>query len=275
MTVSTPTASAAAVSPRSEFRLALLAEWTKFRTLRSTYITLGLAVLTTIVFGALILTGAVLVEYDDMSPAERANFQLDEGIWFHGLHLGQVLFAVLGSMSVTGEYVTGTIRAALAAVPSRRALFAAKAVGLSLVTAVVGLVSAAAMFAIAQPILGQRDLDVPLTDASALQGVGLAALATVGFGLLGLGAGFLIRHASGATATVLLGFLGIPIIAQLLPQSWWSVIRYFPADAGWAMFTPTADTLSQGPATAVFFGYVAVVLAAAAVLFVRRDAGAS
>lgn len=271
MTATTETNLTPRVDPRREIRLALRAEWTKFRTLRSTYATLGLAVLTTIVFGALVISGAVLVEYDEMSPAEQADFKLDEGVWFHGLHLGQVLFAVLGSALITSEYATGMVRATLAAVPSRLRLFAAKASVLSLVTATVGLVSAFAVFALAQPILGERDLDVRLTDSTALQGVGLAALAAVGFGLLGLGAGFLIRHAAGATTTVLVGFLGIPIIEQLLPRSWWSVIKYLPADAGSAMFTPNAYTLSKGPATVVFFGYVAVVLIAAAVLFNRRD----
>lgn len=79
---------------------------------------------------------------------------------------------------------------------------------------------------------------MPLTDPTALRGVGLAALATAGVALLGLGTGLLIRHTAGAISTVLIVMLGIPVVALFFPQGWSTVTRFLPADAGWAMFTP-------------------------------------
>jgi ABC-2 type transport system permease protein len=170
------------------------------------------------------------------------------------------------------EYSTGTIYPTLAATPSRLRVFTGKTLGFGGLAAAVGLAQAYAMFAIGQPILARRDLDVPLTDPAALRGVAWAAAATAGFALLGLGAGLLLRHTAAAVSTVLIVILGIPIIGLFLPPTWWTVISYLPADAGWALFTPHNQTLDRGPAAAVFIGYVATLLTAAAVALHRRDA---
>jgi hypothetical protein len=62
-------------------------------------------------------------------------------------------------------------------------------------------------------------------------------------------------------------------LVLLLPESWRDVgDKVHPASAMYAMFTPNSDSLTVGPATAVFAGYVAVLLAVAGVLFARRDA---
>ncbi|TMR15476.1 hypothetical protein ETD86_27260 [Nonomuraea turkmeniaca] len=59
---------------------------------------------------------------------------------------GQLIIGVLGVLSITSEYATGTIRASLAAVPRRGRLFAAKAVVVGLVTTVAGLATAFSSF---------------------------------------------------------------------------------------------------------------------------------
>jgi hypothetical protein len=82
----------------------------------------------------------------------------------------------------------------------------------------------------------------------------------------------LLRHTAAAVSTVLIVILGIPIIGLFLPRSWTSVTRYLPADAGWALFTPTGYSLDLGPAAAVFFGYVAALLTAAGISLLHRDA---
>jgi hypothetical protein len=97
-------------------------------------------------------------------------------------------------------------------------------------------------------------------------------VATAGVALLGLGTGLLIRHTAGAVTTVLIVMLGIPIVEQFLPESIQRVTRYLPSEAAWAMFTPSVHWLDPGPATVVFAGWVATVLIAGAVAFVRRDA---
>jgi ABC-2 type transport system permease protein len=269
MTTTTVTAPA---TGRGDFARVLLAEWTKFRTVRASLWTLTVSATVTVALGATVLAG-ILEDYDAMTPAERATFDpTAEGLWYHGLHLGQVILAVLGVLVATSEYSTGTIHPTLAATPDRLRVFTAKTLGLGGLAAAVGLVQAYAMFAVAQPILAGRGLDVPLTDPAALRGVAWAAAATAGVALLGLGSGLLLRHTAAAVSTVLIVMLGIPIIGLFLPSSWSAVTKYLPADAGWALFTPSRHVLDLGPAAAVFFGYVAVLLAVAAAALVRRDA---
>jgi ABC-2 type transport system permease protein len=254
-------------------RRALLAEWTKFRTVRSTYWTLISSMVITVALGSVILRSGFLERYDAMTPAERATVDpAGTGVWYHGLHLGQIMLGVLGVLLATSEYGTGTMRATLAAIPNRGRVLAAKALGFGGVALVAGAVMAFTIFAVAQPALAGRGLDVPLTDPTALRGVGLAGLATGGVALLGLGTGLLIRHTAGAVTTLLIVMLGIPIIGQFMPDSWQRVARYLPPEPGWAMFTPNNDSLALGLAAAVFAGWVAAVLAAAAVAFHRRDA---
>jgi hypothetical protein len=118
---------------------------------------------------------------------------------------------------------------------------------------------------------GHRVLS-PTPDHRQLLGRIWATAATVGVALLGLGTGLLLRHTAGAVSTVLIVMLGIPIIRLFLPRSWSAVTKYLPADAGWALFTPSRRTLDTEAAAAVFFGYVAVLLAAAALALIRRDA---
>lgn len=251
---------------------ALLAEWTKFRTVRSTYWTVVATVVMTIALGASLL-GGILEDYDRMGLAERADYDPARlGSWYHGLHLGQVLLAVLGVLIVTSEYGTGTIRATLAAVPDRARVVAAKALGFGGLALLLGAILAVTMFAVARPMLAGRGLDVPLTDGTALRGVGLAALATSGVALLGIGAGVLIRHTAGAVTTVVVVLLGIPIVGQFLPDGWQTVARYLPPEPAWALFTPTEESLAIGPAAAVLAAWVGVVLVTAVVSFQRRDA---
>ena len=102
---------------------AVAAEWTKLRSVRSTYwllvvgavVIVGLAVLITVGLG----TGNVTSTNDTFDAA---------GISLLGAWFGQIAFGVLGVLTVTSEYATGTIRTTLAAVPRRGMLIAAKLV---------------------------------------------------------------------------------------------------------------------------------------------------
>jgi len=247
---------------------ALVAEWTKFRTLRSSYWTLAAAAVITIALGMSLL-GGILQRYDrgqaDLNPARQ-------GIWLHGLDLGQIILAVLGVLLATGEYGTGTMRATLTATPNRPRVLAAKALGLGGVGLVFGAALALVMFVVAQPMLGNRGLGVPLSDAMVLRGIGLAALATAGVALVGLGCGLLIRHTAGAITTLLTVMLGIPIVEQFFPDDWQTALRYLPSQSAWATFTPNEHWLAPGPATAALAAWVLAVLGAAAITFHRRDA---
>jgi ABC-2 type transport system permease protein len=78
-------------------------------------------------------------------------------------------------------------------------VLAAKVVSFATVMLGAGAFTAVAAFLVARPILADRSIDVALADLAAWRGVAMATLATVGAGLLGLGAGLLVRHTAGAS----------------------------------------------------------------------------
>ena len=256
-------------TPWADFGRAVLAEWTKFRTVRSSFWTLLISAALTVGIGAAFLP-IVIDSYG--GPADlTAYWAVSEGWWFEGLHVGILAVMILGVLVASSEYATGTMRATLAAIPSRTRVLVAKAVSFGTAALVVGAVQAFGAFAAARPILADRSIDVALTDPDALRGVGMATLAVAGAGLFGLGAGLLIRHTAGAIGAVVVVMFVVPILALLFPDSWDGVAKALPSSAMYGMFTPNSATFAAGPATAMFFGYVAALLVVAGMLFARRD----
>src|SRR6266511_1629650 len=124
-----------------------------------------------------------------ISPADKARFD-PAAYSLSGFFLAQLAVGVLGVLTITSEYATGSIRATFAATPQRRAVLAAEATVLTAITALVGIGSA----------LGA--------------GLYLAVL-----GLLALGLGTLIRSTVGATAVVVGLVFVLPGIVGALPAS--------------------------------------------------------
>ena len=114
----------------------LRAEWIKLWSVRSTYLTLGLAALMAIGLGALD-TSSVAHNWATMSAADRAGFDAVSEA-FNGGQLGQLAFGVLGVLVISSEYATGLITSTLTAAPDRAAVFAAKALVTATVTFVIG-----------------------------------------------------------------------------------------------------------------------------------------
>lgn len=105
--------------------------------------------------------------------------------------------------------------------------------------------------------------------------IGAALFLTVG-GLLGMGLGFLTRSTAGGIAAV----VGIDVVAQILSHSLsasWQprILPYLPDNAGQAVFATSqyyGSTLHPWSGFAVYCGYTAAVIAAAAITVRRRDA---
>ena len=110
-------------------------EWTKLRSLRSTWWVLALTVA-----GAVAIAVAVGVNTED-AAADLTNNALA------GISLGLLLVGVLGVLAMTGEYTSGTIRATLAAVPNRPLVLAAKAAVFGAVALAAGEAAAFIAFA--------------------------------------------------------------------------------------------------------------------------------
>jgi len=117
-------------------------------------------------------------------------------------------------------------------------------------------------------VLGLGDTGVLRSLAGAGLYLGLVAV-------FGVALGALVRSSAGGIAILAGTLLILPGLVGLLPDSWSSDISpYLPSTAGQAVLTlhPAAGSLSPGAGIAVFAGYVALVLAAAAYRLKKSDA---
>lgn len=266
-----PRAALPAPAGRAGFGGALRGEFTKIRSVRSTYWTLLTLVIVTVGIGALTCLGAVSRGADhgpNFDPAFRSLV---------GLYLGQLIIAVLGALTITSEYATGMIRTSLAVQPRRGTLFAAKAVVFAVVSLVTGLLASFASFFIGQAILSSKHLNTTLSQPHVLRAVIGGGLFLAVCGLLSFGLGAILRHTAAAiTAAIGLLFV-LTIVSNFLPQSWQvHVDKWIPANAGsqiWTVVTdPTAHLFSAWTGFGVFVAYAAIAIGAGFILFRKRDA---
>jgi ABC-2 type transport system permease protein len=224
-----------------------------------------------------VVTGMIVAadtNWAAMTAAQRAAFD-PIGQSLLGVHnFADFPIGVLGVLVITGEYTTGMIRATLAAVPRRLPVLWGKAAVLVPTVFTAALIASLAAFLGGQAVFGRHG--VSLAAPNAARAVLGAALFLTVTGLLGLGLGFLTRSTAGGIAAL----VGIDIVlqglAEVLPANWQHrIVPYLPGDAGRAVFaTPgfAGDTLSPWTGFALYCGYTAVILAAAALALSRRDA---
>jgi ABC-type transport system involved in multi-copper enzyme maturation permease subunit len=247
-------------------------EWTKIRSLRSTFWTFLVTAVLTIGLGSLFALG--------ITSARRpfpANFNA-AGFSFNGMILAQLAIGVLGVLIVTTEYSSGMIRTTFTAVPQRGMVLAVKATVFGSVTFVISVLTTFVTFFAAQAILsrGTVKYGVSLSSPHALRIVIGAALYLTVCALLGVVLGALLRStAAGITALTALLFI-LPIVMSFLPVSWHrdAIARWMPASAGAQIMEKATQPLQFSPwaGLAVFVGWVAVIFVAGLVLIRRRDA---
>ncbi len=206
-------------------------EWTKFRSVQSTYWTFLVAVLLGVGFGALIsLLSANHYASDpelrfNWNPATRSIFSLE---------FAQLAFAVLGVLTVTSEYSTGMIRTSLAAVPKRIRMMTATLLVFALAAVVIGEIISFCAFLIGQALIHGKAPSASLSQHNVLRVVVGAGLYLVVIGLLGAGFSIILRHAAAGVAIVVAMLFIVPGLAEAaLPQSWAQPInKYWPTNAG-------------------------------------------
>jgi ABC-2 type transport system permease protein len=251
----------------------LRSEWTKLRTVRSTVWTLGLTILIGIAISA-IATGASRATWSTMSAADRAGFD-PIGRTLIGVYFGQFTIGVLGVLAMSAEYSTGTIRATFCAAPRRTSILAAKALVFGAVALVVSEIVAFASFFLGQAFLTAPAAHATIGSPGALRAVAGSGLFLCVMGLFALGLATIIRHTAGAISALVALLLVLPLIIQALPTSLNNDLsRYTPLRIGAVMVSgpPLSHTFSPWTGLAVLLIYAAVLLAAGAVLLVKRDA---
>ena len=251
------------------------AEWTKLRSVRSTWWALAVAAASMVGLGALF---AARYGTGGISPSDRAGF--DPIAWsLSGFFVAQLAVGVLGVLAIISENASGSSRATFAAALRRRAVLAAKAAVVATVIAVVGIVSSVAAFLVGQAVLADKGLQAHLGDHGVVRSVVGAGLYLAVLGLLALGLGALVRSTVGAIAVVTGVVFILPGIVGALPSSWeYAITPFLPSDAGQALIGRTKfaaqglHLLSPWVGLAVVCAYAATALVAAAVLLRGRDA---
>ncbi len=261
---------------KMSFPRVLKSEILKLRTLRSTWIMLLAMLGLFIAFGALAALSTT-GQLRSSNGGPPRGFALDPVTTvLAGAGFAVLVMSVFGVLSGAREYGSGMIRATLSFVPRRLYVLWAKTIALLIFVIPVTLIAAFGAFFVVMAVLnGAGSATVAFTDPDAQRVLFGTAANITGLAIIGLALGMAMRSMPGAIATVIGGVLILPaLLTALLPESWRSVLKFLPSNAA-APFTEVtvrADMLALVPGILVFTAWVALSLAIAGVLLVRRDA---
>lgn len=248
-------------------------EWTKFRSVRSTYwsslvtllLIIGIGILVCVVFNA---------RWPHLDPGERAHFNGLRASLV-GVNFAQLAVGVLGVLVITAEYSTGMIRATLSAVPKRLPVLWAKTGVFAAVVFLLALPAVFIAFFAGQAILSGQHINISISHPGVLRSLIGAALYLTVMGIFGLGLGAILRSTAGGISALAAIVFVLPPIITLFPASFAnSVSPYLPSNAGGAVWTihPDPNTLAPWAGFAVFCAYAIASIVIAAILLMRRDA---
>jgi ABC-2 type transport system permease protein len=252
-------------------------EFTKIRSVRSTYWTLFVLVLASTAWCVAYCLGTVH-QWPGMSAQARAGFDATQDSILGLALLGQLVIVVLGALMITSEYSTGMIRTSLTVMPRRGTLYAAKAAVFAAVTLVVSFVTSFGTYFLGRVLLASTHAAAPLSQPGVLRSLVVTALYVEACGLFAVGIGALVRNTAGAL-TLAYGVLALlPELIKALPDSLHNALmRWVPGGDALTVMTATLGgrrplMFSAWGELAVFAGYAVIVLVAGAVVFSRRDA---
>jgi ABC-2 type transport system permease protein len=307
-TTTTPNVRLSALPPaagRAGLRGAIASEFTKLRSVRSTYWTLGALFVVSVGLGIAITAGTAANMVNN--PGNKAGFdatQISLGAFFE---LGQLIIAVIGAMVITSEYSTGMIRTSLTAQPRRGVVYTAKAIVFTAVTLVISLVTAFVAFFVGQALYSSKgvgaslfhtvtipananmtcngpgactatffgtDVINPSTVLTAI--IGTALFVTI-VALIAFGVGSIVRHTAGTIAIVIALLFIVPVLEQTLPNDWrWDIMRFLPDAANRVVSVTVGGTnqhlWSAWPQLGVTALWAVVLVGIGAYLFRKRDA---
>jgi ABC-2 type transport system permease protein len=258
------------------FGATLQSEWTKLRSVRSTWIMLALGLGLSIGFSTLIafVQG---ITWDDWSEVEQAAF--DPVLYsMSGIIFLLIILIVFAVITVSSEYGSGLIRTTFLITPKRFRVFAAKLILVAIFGTFLSVVSFLGMFLISQTIYSNYGLETAsLGDSDALRMLAFTPVTGAVYTMIPFALAFLLRGTAGAITAAVAFFFAPWILSALLPR-WFqeNVIRYLPdfaADSLAGVIEADASTyLSTGPAVVTVIAWLVIPLAVAAIMLNRWDA---
>ena len=287
----------------------IASEFTKIRSVRSTYWTI--AALFVVSVGIATLIGFGVTSTIHNQPWQAAGQDATQAILTPFLFLGQLIIAVIGAMVITSEYSTGMIRTSLTAMPRRGTVYLGKLIVITSCTLVVSLVTSfLAFFAGSLTLSGSgiagslfHNVIIPagvnmspgkngpnsppnyqfvghltITPAHVLTAIIGSALFVTVAALIAFGLGAIIRHTAGAITSAIGLLFVLSIIIQILPDTWrWDIMRFFPDAAGRVISVTlpgqqNPHLWSTWPQFLVTVIWMAVFVGVGGFLFRKRDA---
>ncbi|HEY6491910.1 MAG TPA: ABC transporter permease [Trebonia sp.] len=294
---------------RAGMRGVIASEFTKLRSVRSTYWTIAALMIFSIGLAAIL--GAAQASNLHNNPWNKAGFdatQLSVGAL---VEFGQLVICVLGAMVITSEYSTGMIRTSLTAMPRRGTVFMSKLLVFTGAALVISLVTSFVSFFVGQATLSGtgvaaslfHSVTIPanvrmsppaggpgngppnyaffgtdvITPSHVLTALIGSALYVTLAAMIAFGLGAIIRHTAGAITSAIGLLFVLSIIIQLLPNNWsWDLVRWFPDAAGrvvWVTVGPSdAHLWSAWPQLGITAIWAAVLIGVGGYLFRKRDA---
>jgi ABC-2 type transport system permease protein len=250
-------------------RRAIRSEWIKWKSLRSTWAVLGVAVM------AMVLIGLIEAYNTRHLTANLQPNDIAPSGPLQGFYLGQLLIGCLGVLFVSGEYSTGMIRSTLAAVPKRIPVLWAKLV---VFVAAVGSSMIAVTFVAflsAEGLLSHYRTGFSLSDPGVLRVVLGTGIYLTLIGVIGALLAWIVRSTPGS----LVAFAGVVLVLPVLfgdaLGNWGkNVGKFLPGSAGmrFAESIPDGYTLTPWWGLVVLVGWVLLGVVVAIVLLRRRDA---
>jgi ABC-type transport system involved in multi-copper enzyme maturation permease subunit len=254
--------------PATTINRYLKGEWTKLRTLPSTWRTAAFAAVLAV--GFTVAVDLAQLSRHRMTAQQYQSFDATSASLF-GVIIAATLLGALAVRTITPEYSTGMIRCTFSAMPTRPFVVAAKAATVAAFVFPVALLTEIAGFALGQRIFAGKHLQVALSHPGVPRAIVFGAVAASLIAVIGVGLGGLIRHTAGATTALTLIIVGDVTLGQLLPAG---LRGYLPGTATQAAITVhrSAGLLTPDAAIAVLGAYAAVALAAALIRVAHRDA---
>lgn len=254
----------------------LAAEWTKLRSVRSTWIILALGILLSVGFSALMafVTG---LTWEEWGEGEQAAY--DPLLYsVNGILFSIILLIVLAVTTATSEYSSNMIRTTFIATPQRLKVFFAKAILTTLLGIVLSTVAFLGMFLVGQAIFGSYGLETAsLSDSDTVRMLVTLPVTTMIYVLIPFSIGFLLRGTASAI-TAAIGMFFLPLMLSALLPAWAqeNIIRFLPDIASDSLAGLTdSDSLlylSPGVAAAVIAAWIIGFLVLAGWTLKRRDA---
>lgn len=251
--------------PAVRARDVLASEWTKLRSVRSTYWALLVAAVVS-------LAGSALLAFPARHGARLPDPLASSFIGWAEYPVLAV--GILGVLVFTSEYTTGQLWTTFTAVPRRLSVLAAKTAVLGSLVLVFGELLAVASFSLTQAFLSRQGQGLSLSHPGVPGAVLAAGFVLVVAAVTGVAFGAAIRHTAGAIAALPVVFY-LPLALLSLPSPWNQRIDRFTLPfAAYQVVAlhPATNLLTPALSMLVLIAWPVIALAVAAVLLTRRDA---